>query len=305
MSLLSRWCLAALLLAATATAILAEEHSTAMELRHNLPFVQVMVNGKGPFTFGIDTGTGGQALVTPQLAEQLKLAATGEIDIGDPSGRNQRKASTFKLQTLEVAGVQFKDVEAVEFQPSPREGQVDGILGFPLFRDYLLTMDYPQERLTLASGALKPDGGNMVVPFTMPRNVPVVQLQVGSQRIDAHVDSRGMGLSFPGTYASDMKFGSDLIVIGRGRTVSNEFEIKGGQLAGDVRLGGYTFPQPFVAITPVLPSANFGSQPLHNFSVTFDQKNLLMQLLAKDKSIVLPPPQRRPAPAATAAPAKP
>jgi hypothetical protein len=274
-----------------------------MELRHGLPFVQVMINGKGPFTFGIDTGTGGQTLVTPELASQLKLEPIGEAQIGDPTGLNKRSAPIFKLPSLEVAGVVFKDVEAVQFQPSQREGQVDGILGFVLFRDYLLTLDYPQQRLTLASGNLKPDADDTVVPFTMAHNVPTVQLTVGTQKIDAHIDSRGIGLSVPDTFASGLKFIADPIVIGRGRTASNEFEIKGGQLAADVRLGGYTFPQPFIEITPLLPTANVGARALQHFAVTFDQKNLLVKLVAKDKAIVLPPPPpRRPAATAPAEP---
>lgn len=48
-----------------ASALLADDHSAPMEVRNGMPFVQVMVNGQGPFTFGIDTGTGGQALVSP------------------------------------------------------------------------------------------------------------------------------------------------------------------------------------------------------------------------------------------------
>ncbi len=267
-------------------------HSVAMELRHNMPFVQVMVNGKGPFTFGIDTGTGGQALVSPALIQQLKLPITGEEEIGDPSGVNSHKVPAVRIDSLEVAGVEFKNVEAVQHQPSPREGQCDGILGFVLFRNYLLTLDYPGEKLMLESGSLKPDGGNTVIPFTMPDKVPVIELIVGTQKIDAHLDSRGVGLSLPEKFAAGLKFVSDPIVLGRGRTVSNEFEIKGAQLAGDVRLGGYTFPQPFIEINPLLPLANFGAIPLQDFAVTFDQKKLLLRLLAAEKNIVIQAPQR-------------
>ncbi len=278
--------------------LFADDHSAPMELRHNMPFVKVIVNGKGPFTFSIDTGTGGQALVTPSLIQQLSLPAVGKVEIGDPSGLNKKEVATVKIQSLSVAGVEFSNVEAAQFQPSPREGQIDGILGFPLFAEYLLTLDYPQQRLTLAKGALTPDGGKTVIPFTMPNNVPVIILKTGSQQIDAHLDSRGAGLSFPEKFAASLKFVSDPVVIGRGRTVSNQFEIKGAEMAGDVQLGSYTFPHPFIEMNPVLPLANFGSIPLHNFAVTFDQGNKLLRLVAADKSITIPPPH-------TAAPVSP
>lgn len=274
--------------------LLAQDHSAAMELRHNMPFVRVMVNGKGPFTFSIDTGTGGEALVTPALIQQLNLPVVGKIEIGDPSGLNKKEVPTVKLQALEVAGVAFKDVQAAQYEPSPREGQIDGILGFPLFAKYLLTLDYPQQRLTLATGALTPDAEKTVIAFTMPNNVPVIQLKTGSQQIDAHLDSRGVGLSFPEKFAANLKFVSDPIVIGRGRTVSNQFEIKGAELAGDVQLGSYVFPHPFIEINPVLPLANFGAIPLQHFAVTFDQQNRLLRLQSAEKSIAIPAPHRAP-----------
>jgi hypothetical protein len=101
----------------------------------------------------------------------------------------------------------------------------------------LLTLDYPAKDLRLAKGTLKPDGGNQVIPFTMPNDVPLIDLKVGTRTLSAHVDSRGHGLSVPAAFATDLKFQSEPIVIGRGRTVSNEFQIKGAQLADDVRLG--------------------------------------------------------------------
>jgi hypothetical protein len=268
----------------------AEEHSAPMEMRRDMPFVQVTINGQGPFTFGIDTGTGGQALVTPELIQKLKLTTVGESEVGDPSGRNSHKVPLVQIGSLTVAGVEFKNVKATQHTPSQREGPCDGILGFVLFRDYLFTLDYPKQELRLANGTLKPDSGEQVIPFTMPNDVPLIDLKVGTRTLSAHVDSRGRGLSIPAAFASDLKFQSEPIVIGRGRTVSNEFEIKGAQLAGDVRLGGYTFPTPFVEINPIFPVGNFGAVPLQHFAVTFDQKSGLMRLIAESKSIVLPPP---------------
>jgi Aspartyl protease len=282
------------------TSVFAQDHAAPMELRHNMPFVQVMVNGKGPFTFGIDTGTGGNALVTPALVQQLSLSEVGKAEVGDPTGRNKKELSIVKIQSLQVAGVEFKELQAVQFEPSQREGQVDGILGFPLFAKYLLTLDYPKQQLKLETGALNADGGKNVIPFTTPHDVPIIQLTVGSQQIDANVDSRGPGLSIPEKFARSLKFASEPIVIGRGRTVSNEFEIKGAELAGDIMVGAYVFHNPFVATDPVLPLGNFGGMALRNFAITFDQQNKLLRLEAADKTLVIPAPRR---PAVSSAPA--
>lgn len=292
--------LLALVLMFASPCLPAQDHSAPMELRHNLPFVQVMVNGKGPFTFGIDTGTGGEALVTPALIQHLNLPVIGKAEVGDPSGRNRKEVSLVKVETLELAGVTFKDVQAARFEPSPREGQVDGILGFPLFAKYLLTLNYPGQRLELTTGTLTPDGGKKVIPFTMKGNVPLIQLKVGSQQIEAHVDSRGPGLSIPEKFADGLKLASEPVVIGRGRTVSNDFVIKGAELDGNVELGMYTFPQPFVVMDPVLPQGNFGAAALQHFVVTFDQQTKLLRLQSPEKIIVIAAPHR-PQPASPAA----
>src|ERR1019366_9943587 len=64
-------CAAALaIVIATALSLKSQEpgHSGPMEVTHGKPYVMVMVNGRGPFRFIIDTGTGGQAIITDELA---------------------------------------------------------------------------------------------------------------------------------------------------------------------------------------------------------------------------------------------
>jgi hypothetical protein len=194
-----------------------------------------------------------------------------------------------KVASLKLGEVEFENLEATEY-PGPMHESIDGILGFVLFRDYLLTLDYPHQQLRLARGKLLAADEKEIMPFTMPDNVPAIRLHVGSQTVDAHVDSRGRGLSLPETVAGSLKFVSEPKVIGRGRTVSNQFEIRGGQLACDIALGEYVFPKPFVAINPLFPIANFGSSVLQNFEVTFDQKNKLVRFVANSKTISLPSP---------------
>jgi len=285
-----------LVLLGNGLAVEAVDATAPMELRHNMPFVQVMVNQQGPFTFGIDTGTGGESLVSPDLARKLHLPSVGEATVGDPSGSNAQRVPLFRIESLTVAGITFRNITGVQYQPSPREGECDGVLGFTLFRDYLLTLDYPRKQLVLSSGSLAQDGNGNVVSFSMPDNVPLIELQIGGRRIGAHIDSRGMGLSLPQSFAKDLKFVSDPIVLGRGRTVSSDFEIKGAQLASDIELAGYTFARPFIEINPVFPVANFGAIPLQNFAVTFDQKNGLVRFVAKDRTIMIAPPRMMPAP---------
>lgn len=89
-----------------------DDHSANLEIIHGKPFVMVMVNGKGPFRFVIDTGTGGEAFVSADLVAQLAIPKSGQITLNDPSGLGGQKVPLVMLDSLEVAGVEFSGVKA-------------------------------------------------------------------------------------------------------------------------------------------------------------------------------------------------
>jgi predicted aspartyl protease len=265
-------------------------HSTPMEVTHDKPYVMVMLNGKGPFRFIIDTGTGGQALVTPELAGQLDLPLAGQARLTDPSGQGEQRAQIVLIQSLQVAGVEFTGIKAIQHTLSSEDGSCLGLLGFTLFRDYLLTLDYPNRRMTLASGALKPDNESSVLPFRMPDGVPTTTLRIDGLRIEAQLDSGGSGLSLPEQLVPRLKLASGPVVFGNGQSLSTRFQIKAAKLASDVHLGRYAFARPFVEINPAFPLASLGSSPMQNFVFTFDQKNLLVRFYANQKVLHLATP---------------
>jgi hypothetical protein len=254
-------------------------HTAHLELIHGKPVVLVMVNGQGPFRFVLDTGTGAEAFVTPQLAERLHLLLAGHARVGDPGSQEGQRVPVHLLQSLQIAGadVEFNLVTAVEHSLGPFDSSCQGLLGFPLFRDYLLTLDYPNQRLTLARGALAPDGERLVLPFRAPVGVPTIPLRIGSLPVDAQIDSGGGGLSLPAPFASRLKFATHPAVSGRGQSLSARFPFDTAQLATDVHVGVYTFKHPWVEIHAGFPLANFGSVPMQNFALTFDQKSSLVR----------------------------
>lgn len=279
----------ALVLPAQALPAQSVVHSAPMAVIRGKPFVNVMVNGRGPFRFIIDTGTGGQAFVTPQLVEELGLPSAGQVRLNDPSGLGGRNAPVVLIQFLHVGGVDFTGVKAIQHPLSSEDGPCQGLLGFTLFRDYLLTLDFPNRRMMLASGALEPDGGNSVLAIRMPDGVPIATIRVGGLQVDALLDSGGDGLSLPEQLAPRLKYAIDPVVFALGQSLSTSFQIKGAKLASDVHFGGYTFERPFVEIHAAFPLANFGSCPMQNFALTFDQKNLLVRFDASRKRFNLSP----------------
>lgn len=266
---------------------LAEVHSVPMEIIHGRPYVMVTINGKGPFRFLVDTGTGGEAMVTPELASQLNLPRAGEARLDDPTGQGGQQFPKRKLDTVRVAGVDFYSIKAIEHSlPISYEG-CEGMLGFPFFRDFLLTLDYVNGRLILAQGELAPDGEKSVVPFRMPDGVPIARLKIGNRDVEAQIDSGGAGLSLPERLIPQLRLSAQPAAFAYGQTLFTRFQIKVARLANDVHLGDITIDTPWVEINPAFPIANFGSCPLEHFIVTFDQENKLVRLDGPRKRITL------------------
>jgi hypothetical protein len=277
-----------LLLPSVATApAQVSSHSERLDVTNEKPYVMVMVNGRGPFRFVVDTGTGGPAIVTPELSETLGLPVTGQVRLTDPSGQGERREQLVQIDSLVVAGVEFTGIKAVRHSLGGEDGTCQGLLGFPLFRDYLLTLDYPNRTLTLASGSLQPDGDQSVLPFRMPEGVPIVALRIGDLPVEAQFDTGGMGLSLPEPLVGRLKLSAGPVPFGEGHSLATRYQLKAARLADDVRLGRYSFPHAVVEVNPAFPLANFGSQAIGNFSVSFDQKDQLLAIYSARKSFHL------------------
>ena len=268
------------------SAVQSEVYSTPLELIHDKPYVSVMVNGRGPFRFLIDTGTGGQALITTELAEELHLPVTGHAHLTDASGLGEQRSKITWIDSLKLAGVEFSDVEAVVHNLYG-DANCQGVLGFTLFEDYLLTLDFPGRRLMLTSGEIREDSSGSVLPFRMPDGVPIVPLKIGAQQLDAQIDSGGTGLSVPRKDSIELKFQETPVAFATGESVSTRFEIKAARLQSDIRLGRYTFRNAFVEINAAFPLVNIGSTPLQHFILTFDQINQLVRLHSSEDTLRL------------------
>ncbi len=266
---------------------MAPAHSASMEVIHGKPYVMVTVNGRGPFRFIVDTGTGGDAIITSELATQLDLPVAGEARLSDPSGQGGQTAPLRRIDTLVVAGVDFNAIKAIEHTLPAGEGTCQGMLGFTLFRDFLLTLDYINGRLILEEGELQADGDKSVLPFRMPDGVPIARLTIGSHQVDAQIDSGGAGLSLPEHLVSQLRLTESPTLFASGQSLSTRFQIKVAKLASDVRLGDVTLDQPWVEINPAFPLANFGSCPMQHFIITFDQEKHLVRLDGPRKRITL------------------
>ncbi len=255
-----------------------------MQMRGLMPVVEVKLNGQGPFAFMIDTGAGMQADIDVSVAARLNLRANGRVIAGDPSGMNDREVSTSNIDSLTFgrgAGVEFRNVTAVVRQHRITKDypDVDGILGFALFTEYLLTLDYPAMQVRLSRGALPPANRADILNFEIENRIPVIELAIGKVRVRAHVDSGNFvaGFILPEEIVEQLQLLSAPVTVGSARSVSNRIELKQAQLRDSINMGRFSFPQATVQF-PALSDTNVGFKVLRGFTVTFDQKNRRMKL---------------------------
>ena len=230
----------------------------------------------GPWRFLVDTGS----TTTLVSAEFARANSIGKASADHPSPILVRSGSgdTVSLESttisrLELGEARLKNTPALIYdcdELSAHFGQkIDGVLGFPLFRHMLLTLDYPRSRLVLQS----PNGANPLpghtVHFNNDRRVPFIPVELDGHPFIALVDSGSDGALHLNPAGLHPRFANGPRPGGTVATLTGDHPLEVGRLAQDLTIGGYTLAQPVVELTDELSS--LGSGLLKNFRLTFDQ----------------------------------
>jgi len=120
--------------------------------------VQVKVNGKGPFTLIFDTGAP-ISLFNTRLAKEAGLLKNMPKAGFSPFGGG----GEVKVKTLEIGGAKVEDVTAivmdhpvVEMIGDKLGKRIYGLVGFPFFARFRMTLDYQTKTMTLVPSGYKP-----------------------------------------------------------------------------------------------------------------------------------------------------
>jgi hypothetical protein len=121
--------------------------------------IKIKVNGKGPYRVIFDTGSP-VTLLSNKVADEAKLL-----------GRNRPQAGFFnpfgaggeaKVKELELGGLKLTTVPVIVMDHpgvkamSDAFGPVEGIVGFPVFARFKMTLDYKDKTLTFAPSKYQP-----------------------------------------------------------------------------------------------------------------------------------------------------
>lgn len=150
------------------------------ELLNNHIYVDVALNGKGPFRLLCDTG--GQNVVTPGLALELGLKVEGAIQ-GQGSGERSEDVGLTKVEAIRIgeatlanqvfAVFDFSALSKVEGLP------LRGLVGYEVFKRFVVTIDYERRRLTLTlPESFQYSGAGTAVPFKFNGQAPQVEGEI-------------------------------------------------------------------------------------------------------------------------------
>jgi len=245
------------------------------------PAVEALLNGKGPFRFGIETGARFVA-IAPRIAEQTGL-----------------EGETFRVKEIAIGDAKFLDLPAARARFA--DDRIDGILGLPLYEDLLLTVDFPGKKVRFERGALPAADGKTLLPMTRAGPFWAVPIQVANTPFQAILDTRGSGtLGVSPAIGGTLAFAAPPVVVGVGRGAAiPETQVRAARLAGDVRLGALTFSRPLVGIRQLPPhfpgEPVLGIEALEQTALTLDQKSAVVRFVRAAGPVVpAPPPIRSP-----------
>jgi predicted aspartyl protease len=260
-----------------------ERADVELRLVAGMPTITAMVNGRGPYRFGVDTGASGYLRVTPELAAALGLQQVGEARAGDPSGRNPISIPVYRVETLAFGGLTYTGVSTTPLTlRSPALAEIDGIIGIGFFETLLLTIDYGGLRLSAGPGALPAANGRDVVEISYDRGGLIsMPMTIGETVHQVHLDTGNtrFPLFMPAESIAALPTRGEAREIGRARTVSQEISLRAIDLAAPVRVGRTLLPVTAAGFPALGTVGNIGSSALGTMAVTVDYANRRLRIV--------------------------
>jgi hypothetical protein len=244
----------------------------------NLLVVEDKWDKFGPYHFLIDTGSS-VTLVSPEIAKRYVSADERPLD--EPQVRVRSAGGGYALlgavtlKRLQLGGATFEYVPALVYDCADLSAQfgvkIDGVLGFPLFRNAVLTLDYPNERIVLR--AKIPDDGlpGEAILFDNTDKTPLIPIRLGDREFAALIDSGSAAAIDINPAGLSPKFAFGPVAGPTVSTLAGDRSSRVGRLEGVIRIGSFDVPRPVAEVTDELTS--LGGGILSHFTLTFDQRH--------------------------------
>ncbi len=235
--------------------------SIPVTLRDSHVYVDIMVNGQGPFQFIYDTGAA-ITVIDKGLAESLALEMHGKLAAGG-AGKNAAELNLTSGVNFAMPGIEVRNqtiaVLDIENLLEERVGtRIDGILGFGFISRFVTEIDHAGSRIGFHDPeTFRYEGPGVVVPLTIDNSEPHIQATV-----------RGYGAKpVTGTFLLDTGFSGAVSLTGPFEQKNNILETmpriverKGGFGVGgeasskfgrlqSLEVGGLVFEEPAISVS--------------------------------------------------------
>lgn len=259
---------------------------------HDVPLVEVSIDHRPLGNFLLDLGASG-AILSERVAKELHAPSRhGVTEIRDAAGKVSTVDRKVMRVRLATRGATFVGTNAivVDLEPFSRATGVpiDGILGWSMFANVTLELDYAAHRAALSHEGLPQPDGDQVLALHDLDGVPAIDLDVDHASRRVMVDTGAMcAFAFPASWSKT------LTTVGGwmpGRASRNLFGISRspiGRLASDLHIGRYVLAQPIVEQSPS-EVARVGALVLRAFTLTFDAKRGRVRFHALERQLELP-----------------
>ena len=240
-----------------------------------IPVVEVMIGGKGPYKFAIDTGAQGHGRISTALAEQLGLPKVGEVGTPAPGGTVAARP-IYGAAEVSVGAVSFRNLDLVALSAvRGPQGEWDGVLGNELLTLLPLTLDYGNARARFGGPGLA-----VGLPIGFDSGIPVLPVTIAGKEFQVHFDSGSGagGLFLDEAAAKSLPLGGEPVARGTARTSFGDFPIMEAPLTISATVGGTPLTLNAVGWPSPRPGGNLGSRAMAGLDVTIDAKSELAQV---------------------------
>lgn len=260
-------------------------------LLNNHVYVEGMVNGKGPYTFIVDTG--GHTLLSSRVVSEAGLKPVGR-SVESGAGEGHSTTGFVHYDEIAIGDVGLRDQTgfATEIYDKSIEGiAVDGMVGYELIRRMVTTIDYGRRTITFTDPTrFTPDSGlGVAVPFVFYDHLPSVAGSIGDLPAMFNIDTGSrseIDITSPFVAKHDLRSrfpkGTSAVtgwgVGGPSRDYMFRLSsLKLGAVDVDHIAAGLSFDKGGSISDPNY-DANIGSALLKRFVVTFDYAHRMMYL---------------------------
>src|SRR5688572_30515261 len=151
-----------------------------IEINNNLVVIPVVLNGQLPLKFILDTGVRTAILTEKIFSDILNLTYSRKYSVGGPGGKKLVEAFVTNNVTLDLPpGIHGEGHALLVLEEDYLGVDVHGILGYELFRRFIVSIDYDKKELVLTRPEkYKPRGRFITLPITIEDTKPYIVTNV-------------------------------------------------------------------------------------------------------------------------------